>query len=142
MWTLQKSCRTIDAVFFLPTFWMTILTKCYFSWLLGLLKGTHTFGFWNLLIVSNLYKCRCICTIKLTCEHFISKGGCVFEISLKIWSDLVHAGIVINNWNNTISLGLLFIITTILWSGMILKKTKKHFNFLKSYFTSNHLCMF
>ncbi len=38
-------------------------------------------------------------TIKPTCENFISKDGSVFEISPTTWSNYVHAGRIIRNWN-------------------------------------------
>ncbi len=39
-----------------------------------------------------------ITILKLTCENFISKGGSVFEILVKIWSGYVHAGRINPNW--------------------------------------------
>ena len=32
-------------------------------------------------------------------ENIISKGGSVFETSLKMWSGYVHTGRIIRNWN-------------------------------------------
>ena len=38
-------------------------------------------------------------TIRLTCANFISKGGSVLSFWQKSWSDHVHAGRIICNWN-------------------------------------------
>ena len=47
--------------------------------------------------------------MKLKCEHFISKGGCVFEISPTIWSGYVHERRIIYDWNylRNVSCGML-----------------------------------
>ena len=33
--------------------------------------------------------------MKLSCENFISKGGRIFEITTRIWSEYVYAGRII-----------------------------------------------